>query len=149
MLAVAQPQDISLHLNRRYPFPPAAVFRAWTDPAAMKRWFAPTDEYEVPEVEVDLRVGGRYRIVMRAPDGEVHRVSGVYREIAPPDRLVFTWAWASTPERESLVTVELRTDGGATELSLTHSRFFDEPARDRHQHGWSGCLERLGRHAFA
>ncbi len=90
-----------------------------------------------------MRVGGRYRIVMRSPDGEQHDVSGVYREVVPNEKLVFTWAWRSTPERESLVTVVLRSAGGGTELTLTHEQFFDEEARDKHRHGWDGCLARL------
>ena len=83
--------------------------------------------------ETDVRVGGRYRIIMRTSDGEEHDVSGVYREVVPNEKLVFTWAWRSTPERESLVTVALKSDGDGTLLTLTHEQFFDEPARDRHR----------------
>ena len=93
----------------------------------------------------DVRVGGRYRMVMHAPDGEVHRVGGVFREVIPNKKLVYTWAWESTPERESLVTVEFKPSGHETELVLTHRRFFDTQARDRHQQGWNGSLDRLGR----
>jgi len=93
--------------------------------------------------ETDVRVGGRYRIAMRAPDGEIHDVSGVYREVVPNEKLVFTWAWRSTPERESLVTVQLKPDGEGTLLTLLHEQFFDEPARDRHQVGWAGTLDKL------
>jgi uncharacterized protein YndB with AHSA1/START domain len=67
----------------------------------------------------------------------------MFREVVPNEKLVFTWAWRSTPERESLVTVELRPDGSGTLLTLTHEQFFDEAARDRHQHGWTATLERL------
>jgi len=133
----------SLTLTRSYPVAPEKVWRAWTDPGAMKRWFAPSDAFSVPVVEADVRVGGRYRIVMKAPDGEQHDVSGVYREVVPNRKLVFTWAWRSTPERESLVTVLLRAAGSGTELTLTHEQFFDEEARDKHQQGWIGCLGRL------
>jgi uncharacterized protein YndB with AHSA1/START domain len=82
---------------------------------------------------------------MRDPDGDEHRVSGTYREIEPDRRLVFTWAWESTPERESLVTVELRPLASGTELVLTHERFADADTRDRHDEGWAGCLDALGR----
>ena len=133
----------ALKITRTYAAPREKVFRAWTDPEVMKKWFAPSDEFSVPEVAIDARVGGRYCIVMRAPDGEHHRVGGVYREYAPPARLVFTWAWESTPERESLVTVEFKELGTSTELILTHERFADEEARDKHQQGWTGCLGRL------
>ena len=132
-----------LTLTRNYPVAPEKLWRAWTTPEAMRRWFAPSDEFSVPVVEADVRVGGRYRIVMKAPDGEQHDVSGVYREVVPNRKLVFTWAWRSTPERESLVTVLLRAAGSGTELTLTHEQFFDEEARDKHQHGWIGCLGRL------
>ena len=73
-------------------------------------------------------------------------LSGVYREVIPQRKLVYTWAWKSTPERESLVTVELRAAGGGTDLTLTHEQFYDEEARDRHEHGWTGCLGRLERY---
>ncbi len=135
----------SLTLNRRYGAPREAVFRASTDAQVLKQWFAPGDDFSVSEVETDVRVGGRYRIVMRSTDGEAHRVGGVYREIEAPRRLVFTWAWESTPERESLVTVELKETGGGTELVLTHEAFVDADARDKHREGWDGCLARLSR----
>jgi uncharacterized protein YndB with AHSA1/START domain len=93
--------------------------------------------------EADVRVGGRYRWVMRSANGETHDVGGVYREIVPDRKLVFTWAWRSTPERESLVTVELKPDGDGTLLTLTHEQFFDADARDRHQQGWTGSLDKL------
>lgn len=70
----------------------------------------------------------------------------MFREVEPNRRLVYTWAWESTPERESLVTVEFRPAAGGTEIVLTHERFADRDARDRHQRGWDGCLERLGRY---
>jgi uncharacterized protein YndB with AHSA1/START domain len=136
----------TLRIRRVYNAPPATVYAAWTDPEQMKHWHAPNDEYKVPETIADVRVGGRYRVVMHAPDGEVHRVGGVYREVVPNRKLVYTWAWESTPERESLVTVEFKPSGEGTELLLTHTRFADTEARDRHQHGWNGVLERLGRY---
>ena len=106
---------------------------------------APDDAFQVPVAETDVRVGGRYHIVMKSPDGEEHDLSGVYREIVANSKLVYTWAWKSTPERESLVTIELRAAGAGTELTLKHEQFFDEEARDKHQHGWAGCLARLER----
>jgi uncharacterized protein YndB with AHSA1/START domain len=93
--------------------------------------------------ESDTRTGGRYRWVMQAPNGEQHDVGGVYREVVPNQKLVFTWAWKSTPERESLVTVEIKPDGDGSLLTLTHEQFFDEDARDRHQGGWNGALDKM------
>ena len=132
----------SLTLKRRLNAPPAKVYGAWTDPAQIAHWFGPA-QAETLRAETDVRVGGRYRIVMRTPDGEEHDVSGVYREVVPNEKLVFTWAWRTTPERESLVTITLKGDGTGTMLTLTHEQFFDEPARDRHQSGWSGALDKL------
>lgn len=134
----------SLTIKRRLNAPAAKVFSAWTDPEKIKRWFGP-GEIEVLSAESDPRVGGRYRIVARSTDGEKHDVSGVFREVVANEKLVFTWAWRSTPERESLVTVELKRDGSGTLLTLTHEQFFDEAARDRHRHGWDGTLDRLER----
>jgi uncharacterized protein YndB with AHSA1/START domain len=134
----------SLTLKRRYSAAPAKVYAAWADPEKLKRWMGP-GEVEPLLAEADVRVGGRYRIVMKSSDGEVHDVGGVYREVVPGEKLVFTWAWKSTPERESLVTVLIKPDGDGTLLTLLHEQFFDEAARDRHQHGWTGALDKLGR----
>lgn len=138
-------QKPSLSLVRRFKASPETLWRALTDPAALKAWMAPTNRHSVELAEADVRVGGRYRLVMKAPDGELHDVSGVYREVVPNRKLVYTWAWRTTPERESLVTLQLRAVAGGTELTLTHEAFFDEAARDRHQEGWSGCLAQLER----
>ena len=132
----------SLTLKRRLNAPPAKVYAAWTDPTQIKRWFGPT-QVEALSAAADVRVGGRFRIVMRGSDGEEHDVSGVYREVVPNEKLMFNWAWRTTPERESLVTVTLKADGSGTILTLTHEQFFDEPARDRHQSGWTGALNKL------
>ncbi len=80
---------------------------------------------------------------MQTPAGEQHDVSGVYREVIPDRRLVFTWAWKSTPERESLVTVDIKPDGEGSIMTLTHEQFFDEDARDRHNQGWEGAIAKM------
>jgi uncharacterized protein YndB with AHSA1/START domain len=134
----------SLTIKRHLNAPPAKVFAAWTEPEKLIQWFGPGQIRDV-RAEMDVRVGGRYHIGARSPDGEEHNVGGVYREVVPNEKLVFTWAWRSTPERESLVTVELKRDGDGTLLTLTHEQFFDEDARNRHQHGWDGSMLRLER----
>jgi len=139
-------EKTSLTIRRTLKAPVAAVYAAWTDPEEVKQWMAPSDDFGPTTAAIDLRVGGRYRIVMQGPDGEMHRVGGVYREILPNRKLVYTWAWESTPERESLVTVEFRPAGEQTELVIIHTRFFDSEARDRHAHGWNGCLGRFERY---
>jgi uncharacterized protein YndB with AHSA1/START domain len=132
----------SLTIKRRLNAAPAKVFAAWTDPEKVKRWMGP-GEVKMLAVECDPRAGGRYRWLMRAPSGEEHDVSGVYREFVRDRKLVFTWAWKSTPERESLVTVDLKPDGDGTLLTLTHEQFFDDEARDRHRQGWEGAMDKL------
>ncbi len=133
----------SLTIRRRFAAPPAAVFSAWTEATQLARWFGPA-RVTVVEAEADARVGGRFHVVMReTSSGEEHRVGGVYREVVPNEKLTFTWAWRSTPERESLVTVTLAGDGDGTALTLTHERFFDDATRERHQGGWSGSLDKL------
>ncbi len=141
----AKIQDTSLTIVRRFKAPIEAVYQAWTDAEELKRWMAPGPTMVVALAQSDPKVGGRYRIVMQAHSGEEHRVGGVYREIAANRKLVFTWAWESTPERESLVTVELKAMGKETELTLTHERFADAQARDKHNQGWNGCLENLAK----
>jgi uncharacterized protein YndB with AHSA1/START domain len=132
----------SLTLKRRLKAPPAKVFAAWIDPEKVKRWMGP-GEIKALSAECDARVGGRYRWRMQAPSGEEHDVGGVYREVVPNQKLVFTWAWKSMPERESLVTVLLQPDGDGTLLTLTHEQFIDEDARDRHRDGWDGALDKM------
>lgn len=146
---MSQTRKPSLAIRRKLKASAETVFDAWTKPEALKRWFGPSDDMEIVIATADLRVGGRYRIVGQMPGGEQHRVGGVYRDIVPGRKLVFTWAWESTPERESLVTVEIKPTAGGCDLTLTHEQFFDEAARDRHQHGWSGSIERLERYLAA
>lgn len=132
----------SLTIKRRFNTSPAKVFAAWTDPEKVKRWMGP-GEVKVLRVESDPRIGGRYRWLMQAPSGEEHDVSGVYREVVPNEKLVFTWAWKSTPERESLVTLTFKSDGDGTLMTLRHEQFFDEAARDSHNGGWTSAMDKL------
>jgi uncharacterized protein YndB with AHSA1/START domain len=132
----------SLTLKRRLKAPPTKVYDAWTDPTKITRWFGPSPA-EPLQVETDARVGGRFHVQLRTPDGEEHDVSGVYREVVPNEKLVFTWAWRTTPERESRVTLALKGDDDGTLLTLTHEQFFDEAARDRHERGWTRILDQL------
>lgn len=134
----------SLTLKRRLNATPATVYAAWTDPEKLVKWFGP-DHAAVGRVDTDVRVGGRYTILFHTADGEQHQVGGVYREVVANERLVFTWAWRSTPERESLVTVAIKPEDGGSILTLTHEQFFDEAARDRHAFGWTRSLDKLER----
>jgi uncharacterized protein YndB with AHSA1/START domain len=106
-------------------------------------------EVQVLLAEGNAQTGGRYRWLMKSPDGNEHDVSGVYREVILNQKLVFTWTWKSTPERESLVTIIFKGDGGGTLMTFTHEQFFDEETRDRHQGGWNGAFEKLEKHLSA
>jgi uncharacterized protein YndB with AHSA1/START domain len=132
----------SLTLKRRLNAPPETVYAAWTDPKKLVHWFGP-DQGPVTKAETDVRVGGRFHVVFQTEDGEEHDVSGIYRVVVPNQKLQFTWAWRTMPERESLVTVIVRPDGDGSLLTLIHEQFFDEPARDRHEWGWTGSLNKL------
>ena len=136
----------SLTLNRSYPVPPERVWRAWTDPQALKRWFGPGGEDPVSLAQLDVRVGGRFRIVFGGPDGKAHDVQGVYKEVVPNRKLVFTWTWPnSTPERESVITIELRAAGRGTELVFRQEQFSDSTVRDNHRRGWTESFVKLER----
>jgi uncharacterized protein YndB with AHSA1/START domain len=133
----------SLTLKRRLNAPPAKVYAAWTNPQKIVRWFGRSDaKPDSFQADIDARVGGRFRISF-STDDEYYEVGGVYREVVPNERLVFSWAWHSTPERESQVTVSLKPDGDGTLLTLHHEQLFDAAARDGHERGWIGSLEKL------
>jgi len=145
MSTATQTEAISLQVSQRYPHSREKVFRAWTDPVALKSWFAPAPGFQCTRTEIDLRVGGEYLIEMMSPKGR-HGAKGVYREIDPPSKLVFTWSSECWDQgAETLVTIELFAVGNETELVLTHERFLSEEARDSHRQGWTGVLESLGR----
>ena len=134
----------SLTLKRRLNAPPAKVYAAWTDPEKIARWFGPAQVVAGSvRADIDGRIGGRYRVSFKMQDGEHHEVAGVYREMVPNQRLAFSWAWHSTPERESQVTVSLKPDGDGTLLTLQHEQLFDQAARDGHETGWIGTLDKL------
>jgi len=138
MNAVAE----KLILTRTFKAPVERVYAAWTDPEKMRRWFAPGD-MTVPDAEADVRVGGRYRVTMQGGECEFNVTGGVYREVIPNHRLVFTWQWEGT-DLETLVTLEFRSvSANETELTLTHEGFDNESTRDKHGEGWNGCLVNL------
>lgn len=132
----------SLTLVRRMKAPPARVWQAWTKPEVMMLWFGP-HHTRAEHAEADLRLGGRFRVVLREDNGERHEATGLYAEIEAERRLVFSWNWVSTPERVSRVTVELRPIAEGTEVTLTHDRFADAETATRHRRGWTESLERL------
>jgi uncharacterized protein YndB with AHSA1/START domain len=142
-VAIARP---SLTLERRIDAPAEKIYAAWTHPEKLIRWFGPAGvRQETVRATIDARIGGHYRIRFDDERGEHHEVGGTYRELVPHRRLMFSWTWHSTPERESQVTVLLKPDGAGTLLTLHHEQFFDVAARDAHESGWMGTLDKLQR----
>jgi uncharacterized protein YndB with AHSA1/START domain len=107
----------SLTLKRRLNAPPEKVYAAWTEPEKIVKWFGP-DAGTVKQASADVRVGGRYAVKFHTEDGEEHNVGGIYREVVPNQKLVFTWAWRTMPERESLVTLLIKPEGTGSLLTL-------------------------------
>jgi len=141
---VARPNPpFALNLRRMLSATPERVFRAWTVPGELQKWWGP-GEFTAPQVEIDLRVGGKYRIAMKPPQGDIVYLGGEYREVEPPHRLVFTWQWEGDPA-VTLVTLEILEHEGMTELSVTHERFPDQRQCELHKEGWSATLEKLPR----
>ncbi len=136
------PTRHAIEIRRTFCAPPERVFEAFRDPALLRAWSAP-GEHRNEHVEVDFRVGGHYRREMRFPDGSLHVLSGTYREIDPPRRLVYTYVWETLPVPETLVEIELRARGDETELYLVHSGFDSVGFASDHERGWSDCLDQL------
>ena len=133
----------NLELRRTLDATPERVFRAWTDLNQLRRWWGPGG-FTLPEAEQDLRVGGAYRFGMRGPDGVTRWLRGEYREIRPPERLVFTWNWeADGDAAETVVSVQLFARGRQTEIVVTHGPFLTASSRDGHNLGWISTLDRL------
>ena len=133
----------SLTLRRTFAASPEKVWRAWTDPKALKLWFKP-DAFSVLAAEADARVGGRFRVLMKDPEGREYDVGGVYRDVVPGRRLVMTWSWKDQPGEESLLTVTLRPSRSGTELELRHEGYLDREAPVKtHEEGWNGALDQL------
>ena len=136
-------------IRRGFAAPRTALWRAWTQPAAIVRWWGPHG-FTTPVAEIDLRPGGRYRIVMRSPDGTEYPVQGAYREIVPPVRLVYTLEadeGPGSPAGEALVTVTFLERSGRTELTKL-VEFASQADRDAAiargvERGWAQCFERL------
>ena len=131
----------SVTLVRRIKAPALKIYQAWTDPAKLALWWAPT----VLSVDTDPRVDGAYRIRMLGADGVEYLVSGVYHQLQPPEKLVFSWALTPGSGRRSSVTVDLKSDGAETELTLTHEGDADPATWNNRRDGWGRTLDRLER----
>jgi uncharacterized protein YndB with AHSA1/START domain len=121
------------------------VFDAWTSPEVMRRWLHCGSDWSTPEAEVDLRVGGEVRVVMRRPDGVEVEAWGQYTLIDRPERLAMTWRFQDEPSNEQLIELSFSEADGSTKVVLVNSRISTHERRDGQDEGWLGCLEQLER----
>jgi uncharacterized protein YndB with AHSA1/START domain len=134
-----------VQIRRRLPASREDVFRAWTDPALLAQWFKPPGGSS-GGVEMDVRVGGRYRCAMKLP-GYTYYAVGEFVEIDPPKRLVFTFGWehAIVSLTDSLVTIEFEDRDSETEVRVTHERLGGPVMRALHRWGWRQLLWEIAR----
>jgi uncharacterized protein YndB with AHSA1/START domain len=121
------------------------VFDAWTSPEVMRRWFHAGPDWDTPEAEVDLRVGGKVRVVMRRPDGTEAEAQGEYTLIDRPHRLVMTWTFADDPSNEQLIELSFSESEGSTTVLMINSGISTDERRDNQDEGWHACLDELDR----
>jgi uncharacterized protein YndB with AHSA1/START domain len=142
---VSQQAGQVLRIERTFAASAEDVFDAWTSPEVMRRWFHCAPDWETPEAEVDLRVGGRVRVVMRRPDGTEFEARGEYSLIDRPRRLVMTWTFADDPSNEQLIELVFSESGGSTTVLMLNSGISTVERRDAQDWGWRGCIEELAR----
>jgi uncharacterized protein YndB with AHSA1/START domain len=137
-------EQLVLRLERTLTAPRPAVYRALTEPEELGKWWGPRG-FTVPHVDFDLRVGGRYRIAMQPPDGDLFHLSGEFREVEPPARLAYAFRWdpPHPDDRETVVTLTLEDRGEETEVRLTQGEFATEERYALHEAGWTESFERL------
>ena len=137
--------DHVVRIERTFEASAEEVFDAWTSPEVMRRWFHCFPEWSTPEAEVDLRVGGRVRVVMRQPDGREAGMGGEYRLIDRPHRLVMTWTFDDYPDNEQLIELTFSESEGSTTVVMVNSHISDNGRRDAQDLGWYGCFNELQR----
>lgn len=135
----------SLTVRRLIPATPEQVFRAWTKPSELKQWWGPKGIHCL-SAEIDLRVGGRYRIANAMPDGSVLWIAGEFEEIERPHRLVFTWKVEPQQTIVERVSVQFEASDEGTIVLLQHDRIATAELREQHKQGWFGCLDGLAEH---
>lgn len=132
----------TLHLRRVVPASPERVFRAWTDPEELRQWWGPSS-VRCLSAEIDLRVGGRYKIANELEDGTILWIAGEYEVIERPHLLIYTWAIEPETPKVERVTVRLNAHDEGTEVILKHELIQTAALRDQHEQGWLGCLDGL------
>jgi uncharacterized protein YndB with AHSA1/START domain len=134
-----------VRIERTFAALPEDVFDAWTSPEVMRRWFHCAPDWDTPEAEVDLRVGGKVRVVMRKPDGTKAEARGEYTVIDRPHRLVMTWTFDDDPSNEQLIELSFSEVEGSTTVLMVNSSISTDERRDAQDQGWRGCLDELER----
>lgn len=135
-----------LRIERTFDAPVERVFDAWTSEEVLRRWLHGMPGWETPTAEVDLRVGGKIRIVMRDPsDGTEAGATGEYRVVEPPRKLVFTWIWDHHPDEPQLIELEFSERDGTTTVVMTNSSIPTEAQWESQQRGWNVCYDNLER----
>ena len=137
-------QNYSLTMNRTLNASKQAVYEAWTNVDALTKWFAAAPVMTTVVHQLELQVGGKYKIEMLEPDGTSHPMHGEYIALNPYNQLIFTWEWESDELNvNSLVTIDLTENNGVTDMQLTHAKFASQEIADMHDEGWTGCLAQL------
>jgi uncharacterized protein YndB with AHSA1/START domain len=142
---VTEESDHVVRIERTFAASAEDVFDAWTSPEVMRRWFHCAPDWETPEAEVDLRLGGKVRVVMRMPDGSEVEAQGVYTLIDRPHRLLMTWTFDDHPSNEQLIELSFSESGGSTTVLMVNSGISTDDRRDAQDWGWRGCLDELER----
>ena len=132
----------TLRLSRFIPAPPDRVFNAWTDPDEMRKWWGPQG-VNCLAVEIDLRVGGQYRIANELPDKSVLWISGEFEAIKKPHRLTYTWIVENEKPTKERVDVQFERQDVGTRVTITHERISTKALKEQHHHGWMGCMDGL------
>ena len=138
-------EERTLILSRVFDAPRPLVFKVWTQPEHLARWWGPRG-FTLISYKTDVRPNGTYRFGVRSPENTEHWAHGTYREVIPPERLVFTHAWEhpdGSPKHETMVTLTFVEQGEKTKLTLRQTLFESVTARDLHRGGWSSTFDLL------
>ena len=142
---MTQESGYVVRIERTFAASAEEVFDAWTSPQVMRRWFHVAPDWDTPVAEVDLRVGGKVRVVMRRPDGTEVEAQGEYTLIDRPRRLVMTWAFEDDPSNVQLIELSFSESEGSTTVLMVNSGVSTDERRDRQDVGWRGCFDELER----
>jgi uncharacterized protein YndB with AHSA1/START domain len=140
-----EPPGYVVRIKRTFDAPAEVVFDAWTSEEVLRRWIHSVADWDTPTAEVDLRVGGKIRVVMRETDGTEHGMGGEFTLIDRPHRLVMTWSFDEHPGNEQRVELEFTERDGHTTVVMINSGISTDERRDAQHDGWDGCFDQLER----